>query len=422
MLLGDLTLGPDAHVGHDVVCVMGALHRDPGAFVGGSVVHQGSFGTHLNHWFAHGLSHGRILTFMPGDVWLWTFNLMLIAVYVIAAALFPHAMRRTGDQLTERPVQVLLSGFLAILALPILFVLLCITIIGIPVAIFLLPLALMLLVLFGKASVYGLIGRGLTGGKAALPLAVILGAVAMLLLMLCPFVGIVIFLTLTYLGFGCALTALLTRKTRPAVVPPAAPYSPQPVYPSPVIVPPPPAAETAPPAIDPGLPPPVLPAEPPAFAGAAAWQSPQPAATYAPGFPPPLPLDATLPRATFWKRTAAMAIDGVMIAVAAEFLTSTSMHNSGGFFLFVLATYAAVMWKIRGTTVGGLICHLQVVRLDGRPIDWPTAIVRALGCYVSLIPLGLGFIWVAFDPERQSWHDKLAGTTVVISVTRRSLV
>jgi uncharacterized RDD family membrane protein YckC len=80
------------------------------------------------------------------------------------------------------------------------------------------------------------------------------------------------------------------------------------------------------------------------------------------------------------------------------------------------------MWKLRGTTVGGLICHLQVVRVDGRPIDWPTAIVRALGCYVSLIPLGLGFIWVAFDPERQSWHDKLAGTTVVISVTRRSLV
>jgi len=111
-----------------------------------------------------------------------------------------------------------------------------------------------------------------------------------------------------------------------------------------------------------------------------------------------------------------------MIAVAAEFLTRTSMHNSCGFFLFVLATYAAVMWKIRGTTVGGLICHLQVVRLDGRPIDWPTAIVRALGCYVSLIPLGLGFIWVAFDPERQSWHDKLAGTTVVISVNRRSLV
>jgi len=253
----------------------------------------------------------------------------------------------------------------------------------------------------------------------------------MLVLLLCPFVGIMIYVLLLYVGFGCALTALLTaRRARAGTLPPAAPYAPPPfvpapppVYPSPVIIPPPPAAETAPPAIDPGLPPPVLPAEPPPLAaGAAAWQSPRPAATYAAGLPAPIPLDATLPRATFWKRTAAMAIDAVMIAFAAEFLTRTSMHNSGGFFLFLLATYAAVMWKIRGTTVGGLICHLQVVRLDGRPIDWPTAIVRALGCYVSLIPLGLGFIWVAFDPERQSWHDKLAGTTVVISVNRRSLV
>jgi uncharacterized RDD family membrane protein YckC len=27
--------------------------------------------------------------------------------------------------------------------------------------------------------------------------------------------------------------------------------------------------------------------------------------------------------------------------------------------------------------------------------------------------LGLGLIWVAFDPKKQGWHDKLAGTIVV---------
>jgi uncharacterized RDD family membrane protein YckC len=117
-------------------------------------------------------------------------------------------------------------------------------------------------------------------------------------------------------------------------------------------------------------------------------------------------------------RTGAMAIDIVIVAVPSHLLD----HSGSGTFFVLLATYATVMWKLKGTTVGGLICHLHIVRLDGRPIDWPTAVVRTLGCFISLCAVGLGFIWVAFDPERQSWHDKLAGTTAVISVTRRSLV
>jgi uncharacterized RDD family membrane protein YckC len=82
-------------------------------------------------------------------------------------------------------------------------------------------------------------------------------------------------------------------------------------------------------------------------------------------------------------------------------------------FLLILAAYGAVMWQLRGTTVGGSICHLKVVRLDDRPLDWTCAIVRALSCFLSLIVVGLGFLWVAFDDEKQSWHDKIAGTVVV---------
>ncbi|MBT7879149.1 MAG: hypothetical protein HN738_13805, partial [Gammaproteobacteria bacterium] len=28
--------------------------------------------------------------------------------------------------------------------------------------------------------------------------------------------------------------------------------------------------------------------------------------------------------------------------------------------------------------------------------------------------LGLGFIWIALDKRKQGWHDKLAGTVVII--------
>ncbi len=71
------------------------------------------------------------------------------------------------------------------------------------------------------------------------------------------------------------------------------------------------------------------------------------------------------------------------------------------------------MWKLKGTTIGGIVCNLQVVRVDGRDIDWDTALVRALSCFLSLAAAGLGFFWIAFDAQRQAWHDKIAGTLVV---------
>jgi uncharacterized RDD family membrane protein YckC len=79
----------------------------------------------------------------------------------------------------------------------------------------------------------------------------------------------------------------------------------------------------------------------------------------------------------------------------------------------LLAAYGAVMWKLRGSTVGGIVFDLKVVRLDGRPVDWETAIVRALGCFLSLAVAGLGCLWIAFDDANQAWHDKIAGTVVV---------
>ena len=87
-----------------------------------------------------------------------------------------------------------------------------------------------------------------------------------------------------------------------------------------------------------------------------------------------------------------------------------------------LAIYGAVMWKLKGTTIGGIVCGLKVVRVDNRELDWPTAVVRALACFLSLAVVGLGFIWVAIDEEKQSWHDKIAGTAVVVAPKGVSLV
>jgi uncharacterized RDD family membrane protein YckC len=133
--------------------------------------------------------------------------------------------------------------------------------------------------------------------------------------------------------------------------------------------------------------------------------------------PPPIPpqILSTLPRAGFWLRMGALLIDVLLVSILME--TTGAMlgfwHHGGQVHLLVLAIYGACMWKLRGSTVGGIVCDLRVVRVDGRPLEWETAIVRALGCFLSLAVCGLGFIWIAFDSAHQAWHDKIAGTVVV---------
>ena len=57
------------------------------------------------------------------------------------------------------------------------------------------------------------------------------------------------------------------------------------------------------------------------------------------------------------------------------------------------------------------------------PEPWGSAsrkqlLLRYLGYYVSLLPVGLGFFWIGLDRRKQGWHDKLAGTLVVNQQTR----
>ena len=126
---------------------------------------------------------------------------------------------------------------------------------------------------------------------------------------------------------------------------------------------------------------------------------------------------AVLPRAGFGIRMVALLLDVILIGILTH-----QVYRHGDFHLLVLGAYGAVMWKLKGATIGGIICGLQVVRVDGRPIDWPTAIVRALSCFLSLAVVGLGFIWIAIDQDRQGWHDKIAGTAVVRAPKGASLL
>ena len=79
----------------------------------------------------------------------------------------------------------------------------------------------------------------------------------------------------------------------------------------------------------------------------------------------------------------------------------------------IAATPHVGMWAWKGTTIGGIVMGIKVVRLNGAPVDFSVALVRSLSSFFSAVVLFLGFFWTGWDREKQSWHDKIAGTIVV---------
>jgi uncharacterized RDD family membrane protein YckC len=373
-VLGKVELGPQAEVGGDIVSVMGGgVQRDPAAIVRGGVQDVLGGLEWLRPWIEHCLVYGRPLALEPGLGWAWTMAFGFLALYVLFAFMFRENVDKCVQTFDEHPGHSMLTALLSVLLTPVLIVVLCITVVGIVVVPFL-GLALFVGTLFGKAVVLAWIGRRCIRSFGHTALAVLVGGIVVLALYVVPVVGFLVYKLAGIVGFGILVyTLILGARARRRVAVTANGVA--------MSVPVEGATDAT---VDP--------------VGPAATES----------VPPTSAVSATLPRAGFWIRMAALLIDAILVGVVAGVL----LHEHD-LFLPLLATYGALMWKLRGTTVGGIVCNLQVVRLDGREIDWPTAVVRALSCFLSLVVAGLGFIWMVFDDERQTWHDKIAGTVVV---------
>jgi uncharacterized RDD family membrane protein YckC len=271
--------------------------------------------------------------------------------------------------------------------------------------------ALFCMSLFGKAVMLAWLGGRVSGrrpGPANHPaIAVLIGGALVLVLYVVPVVGFLVYKLLGFFGFGAVVyTLVLHTRARRAVAGPSAASTGATMAGAGWTASPAPADGVAAAAAAESS----VAAEPVPTAAAPPFSAPP--GPVPPGAVPPGPvlphITAAMPRAGFWIRMAALLLDVLLVGFVMSLL-----HPFGNFHILVLAIYGAVMWKLRGTTVGGIVCDLHVVRLDGRPLDWETAIVRALGCFLSLFVVFLGFIWIAFDANNQAWHDKIAGTVVV---------
>jgi uncharacterized RDD family membrane protein YckC len=56
----------------------------------------------------------------------------------------------------------------------------------------------------------------------------------------------------------------------------------------------------------------------------------------------------------------------------------------------------------------------------GGTVPMGRLVLRYLGYYVSIFTLCLGFLWIIFDKRKQGFHDKIAGTVVIMNPSRPS--
>ena len=142
--------------------------------------------------------------------------------------------------------------------------------------------------------------------------------------------------------------------------------------------------------------------------------------------------------AGFWRRIMAFILDNlILVPIAAVvaawvFGSSSAAPDLGDFSAagilamqqyllqqlprsLLIVALTIFFWVRFVGTPGKLLLRCHVVDAQTlAPLTVTQSIVRYVGYFISLLPLGLGFLWIAFDPRKQGWHDKLAGSVVIV--------
>lgn len=401
VLGGSASIDEGAVVDRDLVVIGGTLTAPIGFAPGGNHVVVGShtLGNAVSAfvpWLTRGLLLGRLI--VPDLRWAWIVLGLAFLVTLVVNLLLEGAVRASAETLTAKPVTVFLVGLLVlVLTVPVITILGA-TVVGLAVVPFLLA-AMVLACLIGKAGVARVVGsrvvrQSSSESRLQSLRSFLIGTIVIALAYMIPVVGIVTWSLTGGLAIGAAAITMRARLRREL---PARVRVPPPAHPAPIAVRdarPPEAAQ--------------------ASYGALAGEAPAAPLEAVTAEPEARADDggtlALYPRASFLDRVMAFAIDCVLVGIMV-LLFDVSRGN--GAFPFLLLVYHLAFWAWRGTTLGGIVIGLRIIRIRGGDPRFADALVRVLSSLFSLAALGIGCFWMLQDGERQMWHDKIAGTVVV---------
>ncbi|MBT6154816.1 MAG: hypothetical protein HOL01_02160 [Planctomycetaceae bacterium] len=125
--------------------------------------------------------------------------------------------------------------------------------------------------------------------------------------------------------------------------------------------------------------------------------------------------------AGFWRRAAAMLIDGIVISAvqvpAALLMGPLTEPPSNAFVcvssLLIFLYLAGMESSAYQGTIGKIIMRIAVTDTYGQPVSFLRAAARTLSRYLSGFCLLFGYFMALFTKRKQTLHDLVAGTLVV---------
>lgn len=136
-----------------------------------------------------------------------------------------------------------------------------------------------------------------------------------------------------------------------------------------------------------------------------------------PNYGQPYPGAAPTALAGFWIRFAGAFIDGIILGIVAAIigaLLGMGSTTRSGLSTLLGAVYFTYFHASTGQSVGQKLVGIKVVDADtGGTIDYGRAFIRWLVSIVSGAVIALGYLWMLWDPKKQTWHDKAARSLVV---------
>ncbi|AKH70139.1 putative membrane protein/domain [Spongiibacter sp. IMCC21906] len=103
--------------------------------------------------------------------------------------------------------------------------------------------------------------------------------------------------------------------------------------------------------------------------------------------------------------------------------TGTVVHElssgAGGwlyqlYLLSIIVMFNSIFWRKQGQTLGMQAWRLKLVSLNGDKPSWGQCIIRVFASFLSLLPCGLGYLWLVVDKQQLAWHDRLSKTKVLL--------
>ena len=125
----------------------------------------------------------------------------------------------------------------------------------------------------------------------------------------------------------------------------------------------------------------------------------------------------------------ALLYDSMLLFAVLFAATAAALPISGGeafhpnhpvytaYLLAVSYVYFGWCWTRTGRTLGMRAWHIRLQGPDGGRVTWTQALGRFVFALLSWALLGAGFLWVAFDRDRLSLHDRLSGTSLTVDRT-----